>query len=48
MLKCGISQQLNQIRAHKQYFSEKLQRWYKTCHMVKQLLHAASGNFRNS
>jgi hypothetical protein len=45
MLNCGISQQLNKIRAHRQYFSEKQQRGYKTCHMVKQLLHAASGNF---
>ena len=48
MLKCGISKQLKQIRAHNQYFSEKLQRWYKTCHIVEQLWHAASGNFLNS
>ena len=44
MLNCGISQQLNKIRANRQYVSEKQQRGYKTCHMVKQLLHAASGN----
>ena len=35
MLKCGISQQLNQIRAHKQYFSEKLPRWYKSATWLK-------------
>ena len=38
MLKCGISQQLNQIRAHKQYFSEKLPRWYKSATWLKGML----------
>ena len=38
MLKYGISQQLNQIRAHKQYFSEKLPRWYKSATWLKGML----------
>ena len=52
MLKCGISQQLNQIRAHKQYFSEKLPSWYKSatwlkgCCMLRVVIFATADSAR--